>query len=76
MSSTAGLLSPSRPLPHRKPLARYGAMGARFASGLLPCYTTTVGMIISVSSGQDGNSDAMTCGQNRRCAQVEASQFG
>ncbi len=24
----------------RKPLARYGAMGARFASGLLLCYTT------------------------------------
>ena len=25
----------------RKPLARYGAMGARSASGLLLCYTTT-----------------------------------
>ena len=25
----------------RKPLARYGAMGARFASGLLICYTTS-----------------------------------
>jgi hypothetical protein len=27
----------------RKPLARYGAMGARFASGLLICYTTSWG---------------------------------